>query len=121
MADDRYVFNILPIEILMFLDYLSMKDISNLDIAICDVDLRLSFLNSFQIRDDTTKTQGDNFVTWIIKRQLKLLNFIAYLKTFTIVSADKMAAGMISLDAMEELHLHAKRKCWFIIPLPIVS
>jgi hypothetical protein len=46
--------NLLPIEILVLQQYLSVKDVSNLNIAICDVDSRLSFLNSLQslkIRD----------------------------------------------------------------------
>jgi hypothetical protein len=40
-----HTFSILPIEVLVLQGYLSVKSISNLDIAICDVDLRILFLN----------------------------------------------------------------------------
>jgi hypothetical protein len=35
-------------------------------------------------------------VTWVIKRQIKLLNSKAYSCDFTRLSADKMAAGVPS-------------------------
>jgi hypothetical protein len=88
--------NLFPIEILVLQQYLSVKDISNLDIAICDIDSRLLFLNSLQsvkIPDDTILGRGDNFVSWVIKRQIKLLNLKAHSGDFTRISADKMAAG----------------------------
>jgi hypothetical protein len=48
--------NLLPIEILVPQQFPSLKDISHLDVAICNVDFRLLSLNSLQsvkIRDDT--------------------------------------------------------------------
>jgi hypothetical protein len=96
--------NLLRIEILVLQQYLSVKDISNLDFAICNVDSRLLFLNSLQsvkIRDDTIVGRGDDFVTWVIKRQIKLLNLKAHSGDFTRISAYKMAAGKIKLDAIE--------------------
>jgi hypothetical protein len=48
--------NLLPIEILVPQQYPSLKDISHLDVAICNVDFRLlslNFLQSVKIRDDT--------------------------------------------------------------------
>lgn len=87
---------ILPIEIVLFQGYLSIEDISHLDIAICNVNLRLELLNSLKfvkIRDHTFLGRGDNFVPWIIRYNLKLLNFKGNHRTFTKISAYKMAAG----------------------------
>jgi hypothetical protein len=97
--------NLFPIEILVLQHLLSVKDISRLDIAICNVDSRLFFLNSLQsvkIRDDAILGRGDNFVTWVIKRQIKLINLKVHSGDFTRISADKMAAGEMKLDAIEE-------------------
>jgi hypothetical protein len=80
-TDDRSASEILQIEILMLQGYLSVRNISYLDIAICNVDLRSLFLNSLQsvkIRDDTRGGTGDNFVEWIIERQIKILNFMGH-------------------------------------------
>jgi hypothetical protein len=71
----------LLIEILLFQGYLSADDISLLDIAIRKADLRKQFLESLKylkIQDDTEREgrgRGDNLVTWVIKRQVKLSNF----------------------------------------------
>jgi hypothetical protein len=54
-----------------------------------------------KILDDTILGRGDNFVTWVIKRQIKLLNLKAHSSDFTRISADKMAAGKMKLDAIE--------------------
>jgi hypothetical protein len=97
--------NLLPIEILVIQQYLSVKDISSLDITICNVHLRSLFLNSLQsvkIQDDTISGRGDNFVTWVTKRQIKLLNLKAHSSDFTGISVDKMTAGKMKLDAIEE-------------------
>lgn len=105
---NRHTFNSLPIEVLVLQGYFSVKDISNLDIAIYDSKLRSLFLSSLQsmkTRDDTKVGRGDDFVTWIIKRQIKLLNFIGLPSTFTRKSALKMATGLMKLDAIEDLTL----------------
>lgn len=68
----RRISDIFPIEVLMLQGYFSVKDISHLDIAICDDQFRQVFLNSLQaikICDDIVCDHGDNFVTWIIKRR----------------------------------------------------
>jgi hypothetical protein len=104
----RHTNNFLPIEVLVLQGYLSVKDISNLDIAIGDDELRLLFLCSLQsikIRDDAKVGRGDDFVTWIIKRQIKLLNFKGLPSTFTRKSALKMATGLMKLDVIEDLTL----------------
>jgi hypothetical protein len=62
----------------------------------------LNSLQSLKIRDDTVLGRGDNFVTWVIKRQIKLLNLKAHSGDFTKISADKMAVGKMKLDAIEE-------------------
>jgi hypothetical protein len=103
--------NLLPIEILVLQGFLSLKDVSHLDIAICDVDLRLLYLNSLQcvkIRDNTEFGRGDDFVTWVIKRQIKLLNFKEKNGTFTRISTDKIAIadGEMKLGAMEDFQLN---------------
>jgi hypothetical protein len=105
----HHTFNPLPIEILVLQGYLSLRDISSLDIATCDVDLRSQFLNSLQsvkIRDDTELGRGDDFVTWIIKHQMKLLNFKGHVRSFTKKSADKMAAGQMKLGAIDDVQLN---------------
>jgi hypothetical protein len=92
--------NLLPLDIMMFQGYLSVKDVSILDIAICDIDLRFLFLNSLQnvkIRDDTAVGRGDEFVTWVIKRSIKFLNFKGH-----YCSADKIAAGTMDLSAIDD-------------------
>jgi hypothetical protein len=99
---------LLPIEILMLQGYMSIEDINHLDIAICDADLRSLYLNSLQtvkIRDDTKVGRGNNFVTWAIKRQTKLKNFSGHHQKFTAMSANKMGAGQMRLDALKELEL----------------
>jgi hypothetical protein len=97
---------LLPIEILVLQQYISVKDISHLDIAICDVDFRSLFLDSLQsvkIRDDNILGRGDDdFVAWVIKRQIKLLNLKAHSGNFTRMSVVKMAAGEMKLDTIEE-------------------
>jgi hypothetical protein len=97
--------NLLPFEILVLQQYLSVKDTSNLDIAICNIDSRLLLSNSLQsvkIRYDTILGRGDNFLTWVIKRQIKLLNLKAHSGSLTRISAHKMAAGKLKLDVINE-------------------
>jgi hypothetical protein len=55
-----------------------------------------------KIRDDTILGREDIFVTWVIKCQLKLLNLMARSGDFTRMSTEKMAAGEMKLDAIEE-------------------
>jgi hypothetical protein len=104
-------FSLLPIEVLRVVlqGYLSVKDISCLDIAICNTDLRKIYLNALQsvkIRDEKESGRGDNFVSWVIKRHLKPSRFESHPRTFTRISAQKMAAGMMKLDAIEILNLN---------------
>jgi hypothetical protein len=105
----RHESYLLPLDIVMFQGYLSVKDVSILDIAICDVDLRSLFLNSLpnvKIRDDTAVGRGDEFVTWVIKRSIKLLNFKGREDDFfTVISADKIAAGSMDLSEIEDFQL----------------
>jgi hypothetical protein len=119
VSNKLIILNLLPIEILVLQKYLSVKDISNLDIAICNVDSRLLYLKSLQsvkIRDDTILGRGDNFVAWVIKRQIKLLNLKALSGDFTRISADKMAAGEMKLDAIEEFEWNSRLICGTLYP-----
>jgi hypothetical protein len=116
--------NSLPIEILVLQQYLSVKDISRLDIAICDVDLRLLFLSSLQsmkIRDYNISGRRDDFVTEVIKRQIKLLNLKVHSGDFTKISVDKMAAGKMKLDTIEELQWNSTFRCGVLLESPITS
>jgi hypothetical protein len=95
---------LLPIEVLVLQVYLSIKDISCLDIAICDVNLRWLFLDSLQcvkVRDECQSGRGEFFLAWVIKRHIKLLNFIGCAITFIIVKD-------MEFDAIEELEFHDK-------------
>jgi hypothetical protein len=102
------IFGFLPVEVLALVlqGYLSVEDISNLDVAICDANLRVVFLDAFQslrIRDDEESGRRDNCVAWLIERNLTISNFKAHVSTFTRISADEMAAGTMKLDAIELL------------------
>jgi hypothetical protein len=101
--------NLFPIEILVLQGHLSAKDVFYLEVAICDVDLRLPYLNSLQsvkILDNTELGRGDDFVTWIIKRQMKPINFKGQHGLFTRISAYKMADGQMKLGAIENFQLN---------------
>lgn len=94
---------LLPIEILMLQGFLSIKDISHLDIAICEVNLRSKFLYSLQcvkIRDDFKVYRKEAFVAWVTKLHIKLLNFKGHASTFA------MAKDM-KLDAIEVLEFYS--------------
>jgi hypothetical protein len=107
--------NLLPIKILVLQQYLSVKDISRLDIAICNVDSRLLFLNSLQsvkIRDDNILGRGDDFVIWVIKRQIKLLNLKAHSGDFTRISTDKMAARENEIRCYRSVTVEYQSKMW---------
>jgi hypothetical protein len=72
----------------------------------------LNYLQSVRLQDDTEEGRGDNFVIWIIKRKVELLSFIAHHTTMTTVSTNKMANGMMCLDALEKLRLNTRRTSW---------
>lgn len=79
---------------------LSVYDISYLDVAICDTDLRLLLLNSLQSMNGPKVGRGDNIMTWITRCQIKLLNSKAITDTFTNILLEKM-----KLDVIKELEL----------------
>jgi hypothetical protein len=58
------------------------------------------------IQDDTELGRGDKFVIWVIKRQVKLLNFIEQV-FFIKRSANKIAAGEMKLGTIEDFQLNS--------------
>jgi hypothetical protein len=94
---------LLPIEILMLQGYLTIKDVSHLHIAICDINLRALFLHSLRcvkIRDDSKLYRTEAFVAWVTKLHIKLLNFKGHASTFAM-SKD------MKLDAIEVLEFYS--------------
>jgi hypothetical protein len=53
-------------------------------------------------------------VEWIIERQMKLLNFIGNPSLFTKISANKITAGMMKLDALEEFEIGFRQERPFV-------